>query len=338
MKANILILLLMIICFSCTEEFDTKLSDSGRRLVVEGTITDQAGPYYIRLTWSTNEPPHHSGDIKEDLYDPVKDALVVIHDEFGNVDTLIPSFEVEGYYYDPDRGYYNILYNQLSNTYDTMFISIMDFAPVYDRGFYKTTNFKAVPGRYYYLHIELNGIIYTASDYMHFVPEIDSLSIIKRVSEKDGEIYYVPLLYFYEPQDENNYYLIEIVQYNELSSRIYSANRLWEFSILSDEFLQPYVNGIVIENGQSPDGYNLYIYSASPSITLSSLSFNAYQYYKALIEQFKNDGGAYSLAPSSPPTNISNGALGFFRASAISEKALTLTTFGRNKLKTPNCN
>lgn len=324
MKRNIFILLLIVTCCSCTEEFDTSLSNSGRRLVVEGTITDQDGPYYIKLTWSLNQPPHHSVNVREDLFEPVKNATIVIYDDYQNIDTLIPSIEVEGYNYDPDRGYYYVYHNPVSNTYDTIFLSIMDYAPVYDRGFYKTTHFKAVPGRFYYLRIEVNNRIYTASDYMHFVPEIDSLSVIKRVCEKDGEEYFVPLLYFYEPQNETNYFLIQLV--DELDSRVYSINRLWEFSILSDEFLQPYVNGIVIENGQSPDGLSFYYYSPGMTITvtLSSLSFGAYQYYYSLIEQFKNDGGGYSPAPSSPPTNISNGALGFFRGSATSTKQIII--------------
>jgi hypothetical protein len=43
-----------------------------------------------------------------------------------------------------------------------------------------------------------------------------------------------------------------------------------------------------------------------------------------LLKQFKNDGGAYQPSPSSPPTNMSNGALGYFRASAIIEKRLKI--------------
>ena len=55
-------------------------------------------------------------------------------------------------------------------------------------------------------------------------------------------------------------------------------------------------------------------------IGLSSLTIEAFQFYKALLQQFKNDGGAFQPAPGSPPTNMSNGALGYFRASALSEK------------------
>jgi len=52
-------------------------------------------------------------------------------------------------------------------------------------------------------------------------------------------------------------------------------------------------------------------------IRMYSITEEGYNYYKALIAQFKNDGGTYSPAPASPPTNIDNGGLGFFRASAV---------------------
>lgn len=52
-------------------------------------------------------------------------------------------------------------------------------------------------------------------------------------------------------------------------------------------------------------------------IEMHSLTKEAYEYYKALIQQFRTDGGGYSPSPASPPTNLDNGALGFFRASAV---------------------
>ena len=52
-------------------------------------------------------------------------------------------------------------------------------------------------------------------------------------------------------------------------------------------------------------------------IEMHSITKEAYDYYKALIQQFKTDGGGYSPSPASPPTNLDNGALGFFRASAV---------------------
>jgi hypothetical protein len=35
------------------------------------------------------------------------------------------------------------------------------------------------------------------------------------------------------------------------------------------------------------------------------------------LEQFKQDSGVYKPTPASPPTNISNGGLGFFQTSSF---------------------
>ena len=153
------------------------------------------------------------------------------------------------------------------------------------------------------------------------VPEIDSIGYFKKIMEKDGQEYYVPLLYFSEPQDTKNYYLIQLS--DEVHSRLFSG-MLWQFSILSDEFLESYVNGLNISLGETPRNFEYPWYFSGDSIYvgLNSLTKEAYDFYNSLVKQFKNDGGAYQLAPGSPPTNLTNGALGFFRASAISERKI----------------
>ena len=50
---------------------------------------------------------------------------------------------------------------------------------------------------------------------------------------------------------------------------------------------------------------------------ICTLTKEAYEYNRALIQQFRTDGGGYSPSPASPPTNLDNGALGFFRTSAV---------------------
>jgi hypothetical protein len=149
------------------------------------------------------------------------------------------------------------------------------------------------------------------------VPEIDSVGYIKKISEKDGQEYYIPLLFFADPQGISNFYLIQLI--SEEASRSMSANILWQFSILSDAFLEPYVNGLNIELGISPNDiqYPLLWEGDSIYVALSSLSETAYDFYEVLLDQFKNDGGIYKQVPASPPTNISNGGLGLFRASAV---------------------
>lgn len=320
MRKVFVLSLLLVLITSCVEEYDLNLAEVDAKLVVEGLITNQKGPYYIRLTES------HSGNFIEPNNSPIDsakgimNALIIISDNINQIDTLLPiNVNPDEYEYDYRFGYYKYLYDNNGNIIDTLWLTDpIEFS--HDRGYYKTKHLVGIPGRTYYLKIVSSGKEYKANAYMPPVPTIDSLGYSKKVSEKDGQEYYVPLLYFAEPQGIKNYYLIQLK--DEILSRRYAEDFNWEFSILSDEFLQPYVNGLNVSLGENPRGFEYPIYMEGDSIyvELSSLTKNAYEFYKVILQQFKNDGGAYQLAPSSPPTNISNGGLGYFRASSISIK------------------
>jgi hypothetical protein len=316
--------LILFLISGCIEEYDLYPGYIEPRLVVEGLITNKPGPYYIRLTES------HTGNLiawhntATDSAVAVLNARIIITDDIGQVDTLIPvNADLGDYEYNSLIGYYTIRYDDYGNIIDTV---VLTDPPAfrYDRGFYKTQHLIGIPGRTYYLEVISNGKEYRASDYMPSVPEIDSVKWTKKILEKDGQEYYTPLLYFSEPQGIENYYL---VQFNDEEwSRFYTPFSFWQFSIISDRFLQPYVNGLNVDLGASPgsDDYIYFMGGENVYIALSSLSKNAYEFYDALLKQFNNDGGAYQPSPGSPPTNISNSGLGFFRASAISEKEVQI--------------
>ncbi len=296
MKRIALFLILLISVLGCVEDFDLKLQSAEPRLVVDGLITNQAGPYYIRLTKST---PGGLTSISNNFYnqtdnaEPVKNATVIISDDFGQQDTLK----------------YTII-DILGGDYGESF---------YNQGFYKTTQLRGIQGHTYVLKILWKDKEYQASSYLPLVPEIDSISYVKEVSEVKGNEYYVPLLYFKEPQGIDNYYLIQLI--DDFSARIFASGQLWQFSILSDELLNPYVNALNVSRGATPRGIDflpVYMEGDSIYVALNSLTKEAYNYYKALLDQFDSDGGAYKPAPAAPPTNISNGGLGLFRASSVS--------------------
>jgi hypothetical protein len=320
MRIVIILSLLLISFISCVDEYDLDLDKVDSRLVVEGLITNQKGPYYIRLTKS------HSGKFIAPINSPIDsakgimNASIIISDNVNQVDTLVPiDINLAEYDYDYRWGFYKFIYDNSGNILDTLFLSDPpEFS--HERGYYKTKHLVGIPGRTYFLRVISEGKEYQASAFMPPVPEIDSLGYIKKISEKDGQEYYIPLLYFSEPQDIENYYLIQLN--DEIWSRRYAEDFNWEFSILSDEFLQPYVNGLNVSLGANPRGFEYPLYQQGNDIyvALSSLTKNAYEFYKAILQQFNSDGGAYQLSPASPPSNISNGGLGYFRASSISEK------------------
>lgn len=321
---KLFVLSLVVISFSgCIEDYDLYRDEIVPRLVVEGLVSNKPGPYYIRLTKSQTESFNGTSSFDGDNAIAVKGAQVIITDNINQIDTLIP-VDINLDEYTLDRfGYYKLIYDSFGKIIDTLFLKD-PFAFNYNRGFYKTRHFVGIPGRTYSLKVLSDGKEYQANAFMPSVPDIDSVGFVKKDPEPGKSPIVTPLLYFSEPQGIKNYYLIQLN--DEVSIRSYSAGMLWQFSILSDEFLQPYVNGLNISQGETPRSIEYPIFWEGDSfyIALSSLTQNAYEYYKILLQQFKNDGGAYQPSPGSPPTNMSNGALGYFRASAISEKRLKI--------------
>ncbi len=81
MRIIINLVILVILFSSCEKVVQLDLSNNEDKLVVEGSITNQPGPYFIILTRSVNfnDPS---------TYPAVSNALVVITDNTGQRDTL----------------------------------------------------------------------------------------------------------------------------------------------------------------------------------------------------------------------------------------------------------
>ncbi|MFV0378280.1 MAG: DUF4249 domain-containing protein [Mangrovibacterium sp.] len=317
-------ILTIILFYSCVDDFDLKLDGAQPKLVVEGIINNLPGPYYVRLTTSNTGNQTSSGGVYPyiDNSNPVMDAKVIISDNHGLVDTLtVLNIDETEYDWTPGVGYFKLNLDENGNVLDTSFIS-EDFMVCNKRGYYITNKLTGKVNSTYFLTILWQGESYEASAFMPPVPKLDSVDYLKKILEKDGQEYYAPLISFAEPQDTANYYLILLHKesYYRFSSVAYLDN--WEVSILSDSNLEPYVSELNVNLGYNPRGIE-YItnYSQGDSIyvSLNSLTLESFNFYKALIDQFASDGGAYKPAPASPPGNISNGALGLFRASAVSE-------------------
>ncbi|MBP9187068.1 MAG: DUF4249 domain-containing protein [Bacteroidia bacterium] len=75
------IIIATIALSSCEKVIDLDLKDVESKLVVEANITNQPGPYFVKLTKSI---PFDESSI----YPEVNDALVIISDEAGQSDTL----------------------------------------------------------------------------------------------------------------------------------------------------------------------------------------------------------------------------------------------------------
>lgn len=308
---NLLIVIILTLAYSCTEQYDLTVKPVEPRLVVEGTVTNEDGPNYVRLTQSSSEfnidfytkwrrnANDSTSFYSSDMAIPIQDAKVFITDKNTLLtDTLVPC----------SIGEWLIMFVDTINNRVYKEFRIPRQSISY--GYYETTKLKGVRGHTYALTVKWQDQEYHAESYMPPVPAIDSVHFNYTVGEIGKNDFNIPLIYFKEPQNERNYYLFNTN----------SVGGAWAYSVLSDEYLKDYVNGLDVCKGVSPD----YWRTAYPqgisgfSIQMHSLTREAYNYYKALLEQFRTDGGGYSPSPASPPTNLDNGALGFFRASAVS--------------------
>lgn len=291
---NKIIFTLLLACLTmtgCVEEIDFQYENSEKRIVIDGSITNQPGPYYFHLSESiTQIVTSENGGYNENMGKPVKNATVVLSDNAGNQEQLR-------------------FIGERTDIYDP------------SQGWYIAESMTGVVGRTYTLTVTWNEKTYVAVDKMKEVSVIDRIDFRTKHLEAKNEDVTIPLIYFHEPQDQKNYYLM----YYTING--YKGNsRNWAFSILDDQYLNENVNGLEIDDGQSPSGRDFYYQISTGdkvAVYLESLSPIAYFFYKNLIEQFDSDGGAFSPNPASPPSNISNGGLGLFRASAVSVKKVT---------------
>lgn len=304
MKKYVMVFLTIGLLFGCKEEYDFKLADQAPKLVVEGIVTNGPGPYYVRLTLSQStyttdnwDSTHRDGS--GDYFKPVLDAKVIITDNQGFIDTLIPCKDTFYIHHTWSPDGINLLSDSTLNFYPTAHIF----------GYYQTNSIVGIPGNTYNLKVLWNGAEYNSSCYMPPVPEIDSVTYEFTPAAIIGKSdFYIPKIWFKDNPSTKDYYLFRT-----------GEGLVWGRSILSDENMKSDIDGLNVFQGETHSWWlNAYPWPGQEySIEMSSITKEIYDYYQSLIMQFRNDGGVYTPAPASPPTNITNGALGYFRASAV---------------------
>lgn len=183
-------------------------------------------------------------------------------------------------------------------------------------GYYKpAVPFVGVVGRTYHLVVQVDESQYEAEDLLTPVTTIDSLGYqINDEEREDPETFgkfYEVLMYAKEPQTTTDYYLFKFYRNDSLTvdsdTDIYYAD---------DELL-----------GENIDGVSSPIYFAPGDrarVEMYSLSRNGFVFYNDLQQLLNNDGGLFGQPPSNSRTNLSNGALGFFQASALDIKEVVV--------------
>lgn len=173
----------------------------------------------------------------------------------------------------------------------------------FEDGVYVTDNFTSHYGDTYSLSVTVDGKNYKATSTMPQLVKLDSLQQIKLANSDGGNrIGILPV--FKDPPQQGNYYLF----------KKYGVRK--KYAVLSDNLDNGQINKRAIFTNE------YFSVNDTVMIEMQSVDGPVYDYFKALAnisDEFNENN-----ITSNPPSNISNGALGYFSAHASSEKAIII--------------
>jgi hypothetical protein len=180
-----------------------------------------------------------------------------------------------------------------------------------DPGIYRTApTVQGVPGRDYTLTIDYNSETYTAVTYMDDVTAIDSVTY--ELHEYDpGEFHYDLHLFTQEEPGVGDYYLWKLFVNGQSKTDTLSEVTFVEDQLVDGSYIYDW-NFTYLDEDDLALGDTLYVEQ-------HSLSEEANDAFIAIMLETDWRGGIFDSPPSNVPSNISNGALGFFNATAVSE-------------------
>lgn len=268
MKNIFLIIASLFFLTGCEKEIDLDLDDQSGNIVIEANVTDQAGPYYVKITKSV-------AFTENNTYPAVADAVVVLSDNTGQTETL---------QYIGD-------------------------------GIYETSSFSAVSGRTYHLKVSAEGKEYSANSTMPAPVVLEDLQQDSFLVA--GELSYTLLPVFTDPPTLGNRYLFTY-RLNNNPHKMFEA--------FSDNVNNGMLNQRPLllpnddEDGESEKtkvGDTIYV-------EMQCIDTNVFTYFSSLLQIIDGGGPGGGITPSNPPSNISNGALGYFSAHTVSKKSYVI--------------
>lgn len=179
-------------------------------------------------------------------------------------------------------------------------------------GIYITSTTMGEPGRTYSLSVSEETGLYTALSTMHSAVDIASLYVIKSEDIRFGTGGYTEdkiafdLHCIFKDPSEKNFYRIKIFRNNIAISGNY---------LMYDD---QYTNGqeTQLRIAQLLTGGNY-------RIELLSLDKQTFEYYQTL-KDLLNTNPFFGSTPANPNSNLTNGALGYFGAFAVSSKTISI--------------
>ncbi len=180
-------------------------------------------------------------------------------------------------------------------------------------GRYLTGRVRGVIGRIYTLKVISDGEEYVGTSTMLSHVNIDSLKLVKSEYERfdlsgssQSEIHYDIHCFFRDPM-EKNYYRIKVFKNDSINTESY---RLYD-----DQYSNGKVTELRVARATQGDTFR---------IELMSLDKSTYGYYRTLTDLLYQNP-FFGSTPANPNSNLTNGALGYFGACAISTRTIVIT-------------
>jgi hypothetical protein len=258
----------------CEKVINVDLNEAAPHIVIEGLITDGLGPYTVTISKSGSY-------FNQPTLPPVSDAMVIITDNYGTIDTVKPK----------------------------------------PPGIYITSKTIGIPGRTYTLKVISEGQEYDGSSTIHSHVNIDSLTLVKSESSRidfggnNQRESHFELHCFFKDPPEKNFYRIKSIRNDSINTESY---RLYD-----DQYTNGEETELRVANASAGDTFR---------IELMSLDEQTYGYYRTLADLLHTNP-VFGSTPANPNTNLSNGALGYFGACAVSSKRIIITEAMINSVK-----
>ncbi|NIF06221.1 DUF4249 domain-containing protein [Chryseobacterium sp. Tr-659] len=180
-------------------------------------------------------------------------------------------------------------------------------------GMYQTSTFYGDPGRTYTLKVKAEGKEYTAQSTM---PEVVLLTDLVQSSFKFGDkITYTLLPVFTDPAPLGNRYLINFT-INNLPKKY--------MNVFSDNVNNglPNQQPLILPNDDNKGRDHEVVVGDTIHVEMQCIDTNIFTYYNALLQISGGNGG--TATPANPPSNISNGALGYFSAHTENKQSFVI--------------
>lgn len=174
-------------------------------------------------------------------------------------------------------------------------------------GVYITQTLRGKEGNTYYLTANVNDTIYTASSTMPQAARFDSVALY---SDKDfGKAQITPVVNFQDSAGIANYYRFDMY--------INGIQFTKDFFVFDDRLS----DGRYIQYQMTLD--SAYLQAGDTlKIHMYCVDKNDYTYFNDLSQSLPTGAFNSDASPANPPSNISNGALGYFSAHTVRSKSL----------------